>query len=284
MEYPKILISGSQNVFDEGWNGAGVYMVSGLYTSNSFSQPIYIGSSKNLQQRIEHDHISNLDRSSHRNPPLQCAWNAHAKTEGFIWWLLESCEPEQVLEVEQKWLDYYKPFVSDFNGFNVTHFAWGGTGTPNALDYKLISPEGEIVEGKNLSKLADEYNLQSGAFGELLNEKRDFYKGWRRHEEADENRTPEERAAIAKAIKSPTKANNIVEFSFVSPCGKIVTGRNIARFCRENNLSLNVPHCLKSGKHKIVKGWRLTSEEDISLSDEERISISSSFKIEKKKK
>ncbi len=121
MDYPKLLISGSYNVFNESWNGAGIYMCSGLYQSNTFKQPIYVGSANDLQKRIEWGHISHLNRNCHlHNPPLQNAWNKHGQ-ENFVWYLIESCEPEKTLEREQVYLDLYHPFVDEFGGFNISH-------------------------------------------------------------------------------------------------------------------------------------------------------------------
>src|SRR6266516_5500915 len=111
----KVLISGDYNVFNESWNSAGVYACSGLYKSETFKQPIYIGSAEDLQYRIEDQHINSLERNKHpHNPPLQNAWNKHSNKEGFVWWLLEICEPEKTLEREQVYLDLYRPFVDEF--------------------------------------------------------------------------------------------------------------------------------------------------------------------------
>lgn len=122
MDYPKLLISSSYNVFNDGWNGAGVYMCSGNYISETFKLPIYIGSATNLQNRIETEHISSLNRNKHpHNPPLQNAWNKYGE-KNFVWWLLETCEPEECFEIEQKYLDLYRPFTNEFGGFNICHF------------------------------------------------------------------------------------------------------------------------------------------------------------------
>lgn len=124
---PILLISGNYNVFSDGWDSAGVYMASGLYKSETFSLPIYIGSSVNLQERIESDHISTLNRNKHpHNPPLQYSWNKYGQNN-FVWWLLESCKSEETLIVEQKYLDLYRPFVDEFRGFNIGHFVTSST-------------------------------------------------------------------------------------------------------------------------------------------------------------
>jgi group I intron endonuclease len=121
MEYPKILISGDYNVFNEGWNGCGVYMCSGNYASQTFKQPIYIGSTKNLEQRLTTKHIPELNRNKHGNDVFQKCWNKHGK-DNFVWYLLETTSLESQYETEQKYLDLYRPFVDEFGGFNFAKF------------------------------------------------------------------------------------------------------------------------------------------------------------------
>lgn len=150
MKYQKILISDLCNVFDEGWNGCGVYTCIGNYVSSTFKNPIYIGSTENLQRRIEKDHIGALNGNRHDNYPFQCGWNKHNKIEGFTWYLLESCNVEDLLIVEQKYLDLYRPFVDEFGGFNIHHF----TGKPPSFKGGKHSEEakrkiGEASRGKN---------------------------------------------------------------------------------------------------------------------------------------
>lgn len=127
IEYPKILISGDYNAFNEGWNGCGVYMCSGNYKSDTFKFPIYIGSAVSLQKRIEKDHINDLERGVHEhNHILLNSWNKYGK-ESFIWYLLEMSSIDDRLSIEQKYLDLYRPFVDEFGGFNIAKDARSGS-------------------------------------------------------------------------------------------------------------------------------------------------------------
>lgn len=127
--FPKILISGNYNVFNDGWShNGGVYMCSGIIPSATFKLPIYIGGTKrDFQARIECEHIIFLDKNKHANPILQHSWNKYGK-DNFVWWTLEFCEPtrEAAIACEQKYLDLYRPFVDEFGGFNIGHNANGG--------------------------------------------------------------------------------------------------------------------------------------------------------------
>lgn len=152
----KILISGNYNAFNEGWNGCGVYMCSGNYKSETFKRPIYIGSSINLQSRIENDHISELRRNKHcHNDPLQYSWNKH-KEENFIWYLLENCEKDQTFDVEQKYLDLYRPFVDEFGGFNIAKYS------NNPLKDRKRSDKSKLKQSLTTKGIARPWSRETG--------------------------------------------------------------------------------------------------------------------------
>jgi hypothetical protein len=52
------------------------------------------------------------------------------------------------------------------------------------------------------------------------------------------------------------------EFTLVDPYGRIVTGKNVSKFCRDNNLS--IPHIFSviSGKRNHHKGWTIYKNDD----------------------
>lgn len=49
----------------------------------------------------------------------------------------------------------------------------------NSKEYKLISPQGEIVEIKNLTKFAKENNLSIGCLQHVVNGRNKSHKGWK---------------------------------------------------------------------------------------------------------
>lgn len=220
-----ILISGNYNVFNEGWNGAGVYMCSGNYKSDTFALPIYIGSSINLQQRIETAHIDKLNRNKHpHNKILQFSWNKHSEKDGFIWWLLESCEKEKTLEIEQKYLDLYQPFVDEFGGFNIGHFATSGM-------------KGQKISDETRKKMSESAKKRP-PISEETRKKQSFHSS---------NASPETRKLISDA--------NAKTYQFVNPEGEKITIHNLTKFCEENNLKFRNMISVNSGKQKSCKGW-----------------------------
>ena len=64
--------------------------------------------------------------------------------------------------------------------------------------------------------------------------------------------TERKQAEEHKLKKADKKSKN---FTLMSPCGKIITGKNIAKFCRENNLSSSHINNVLNKKRKHHKGW-----------------------------
>jgi group I intron endonuclease len=202
---PIILISGEKNLFHEGYNGCGVYAFSGLAPS-SFECPIYIGSSASMKRRITYDHFPELNNNEHGNKPLQNYFNLHG-AENLVVWNLENCEPEKLLEVEQKYIDFYGT-VENGRAFNIAKFAGAPTrgikfsdeirkkvsdamkgkkkskearksmSEAKSKSFKIISPDGEIIEGSNLRKFCLDNGLMQSSMWKVLNGKRNHHKNW----------------------------------------------------------------------------------------------------------
>lgn len=65
--------------------------VSGIYCiENKINNKTYIGSSKNLYQRLL-KHFALLRHNKHENAHLQSAWNKYGE-ESFEWFILELCD------------------------------------------------------------------------------------------------------------------------------------------------------------------------------------------------
>lgn len=94
-------------------NNSGIYKI-----ENTCNGKFYIGSTKNLQKR-KYDHFYELRKGSHKNKIFQRSFNKY-KEESFVFEVLEFCEPEDRLELEQIYLDVYQPPL------NVSKFSTGG--------------------------------------------------------------------------------------------------------------------------------------------------------------
>lgn len=79
---------------------SGVYLI-----TNKINQYFYVGSTVDFKHRWGL-HLSDLKRQKHHNPRLQAAWNKYGE-DSFEFSIIEFCPKENLLEVEQKWLDSY---------------------------------------------------------------------------------------------------------------------------------------------------------------------------------
>lgn len=80
--------------------------ISGIYKiTNNINQKFYIGSSEDIEKRWYH-HKNCLNKGIHINKHLQLAWNKYGENN-FSFEIIEKCEPQNTLEIEQKYLDMY---------------------------------------------------------------------------------------------------------------------------------------------------------------------------------
>lgn len=80
----------------------GIYVIINLINNHK-----YIGSSKNIQQRLM-EHRSNLRHNHHINEHLQNAWNKYGE-ENFDYYVLEFCQEDDRIKKEKYYVDVLKP-------------------------------------------------------------------------------------------------------------------------------------------------------------------------------
>lgn len=86
---------------------------------NINNNKVYIGSSNDIQRRWN-EHIRKLNNNTHHSYKLQGDWNIYGES-CFIFNVLEEVKDEnQLLIIEQQWLDKIKPYI---DGYNVYPFA-----------------------------------------------------------------------------------------------------------------------------------------------------------------
>lgn len=178
-------------------------------------------------------------------------------------WLLQNIKTKEISEVKKrnvhKWakekgLDPNK-IESVVSGKTKISQGWKlQTTTEESTDraiknVKLLSPEGVIVEIKNIYKFAKENNFSRHSFYSLIKGKALSAYGWRLPIEESEFYTIKEKRAGRYAI-------------LLSPSGEKVEIKNISAFCRKHNLSQGSIFCLLSGRTKISNsGWSLFKED-----------------------
>ena len=93
---------------------SGVYQIFNQYTNKR-----YIGSSINIERRLK-EHRYGLKTNRHHNIHLQNAWNKYQ--EFLVFEPLEYCNADNILKLEQEWIDYYKAYDRQF-GYNIDRYA-----------------------------------------------------------------------------------------------------------------------------------------------------------------
>jgi len=239
----KLLISSSYNIFKlEKFNGSGVYMIKGLVASESLKQTIYIGSSNNLKRRILSGHLSELKCNRHVNQVLQNYYNKYG-IENIEIYLLESCNPCNNIFIEQKYLDLYRPFSDESNGFNIAHYAesspLGRKASEDSKRKMSKAQKGKLKSEEHKQKLSESQKGENAKWwGKKGKDSHNFGK----------HHTAESREQMSKR-KSKV-------FCLISPENEIITGINLKKFSRDNNLSSGSMNRVSLGKLKHYKGWR----------------------------
>lgn len=113
--------------------------LSGIYQiRNLLSSKIYVGSAVNFKKRLWY-HEYDLRHNLHHSKYLQNSWNKH-KDSNFEFSILEICSEGILLEREQYWLDFLKPYDSNL-GYNIRAFAGSGKGGKHTEEAKLKMKE-----------------------------------------------------------------------------------------------------------------------------------------------
>lgn len=82
-----------------------MHKISGVYKICGPNDKVYIGSSKNIEKRIE-VHRWELKNNKHKNKHLQAAWNKYGEL-AFTIEILEQCPVENLEKLEQFYIDYF---------------------------------------------------------------------------------------------------------------------------------------------------------------------------------
>lgn len=98
-------------------------------------------------------------------------------------------------------------------------------------DFAFISPSGDNVNIRNLTKFCKENNLDVRAMQRVFHGEKRHHKGWH---------------------VSPSKLRN---YSLCSPEGEIFHIKNIAEFCKGTYLDRRAMNTVALGKRKNYKGW-----------------------------
>ena len=149
------------------------------------------------------------------------------------------------------WRKYDKKLIGIkyLNQLTEKHFA--------AKKFKLLSPNGEIFKGTNITKFCIKYNLRKENITADLNGRRKTFKGWR---DADDPRWGKKKSSFKwNSYNHP----RIYKFYLKTPEKNVISSINIRLFCLEHNLNAGCIGMVLKNKRKSHKGWTLPSKEEI---------------------
>lgn len=166
-------------------NKIGIYAIKSKYDSK-----IYIGKTRerNGFRGRWAKHLYFLRKNKHFNPFLQNSFNSHSERD-FSFLIIESCSHEENLVLKEKF--YIDKFNSMYyqSGWNIIYYDENeneirypiNKETHKGLNYyKIQTPSGEVVEGKNVAEFARRHNLNVKTLMYRLNPDKikDEYNGY----------------------------------------------------------------------------------------------------------
>lgn len=146
--------------------------ISGVYIIlNKINGKFYIGSSVNIKSRWSL-HKKQLRENSHHSKYLQRSWNKYGE-ENFLFSIMEECEREECLNIENKWLNFHNTSNIEY-GYNTVKEAHNTLGYKHTAEtrLKLKQLHKDRIEKMTLEEFAEYKSVLSNARkGKVLSEK-----------------------------------------------------------------------------------------------------------------
>lgn len=161
--------------------------------------------------------------------------------DNFIWGIVEECDISDLENKEKYWIQYFDTYM---NGYNSTLGGEGGLNPKLCKSFCIEDPNGNIIEGNNIRDFCRTYNLDRSTFVKVLKGKHLCHKGYK---------LPSTKKVGLESMVDKKSSH----YSFISPDGKVYTGKNITKFCEQMNLSRSPMFRLHKGLVKSHKGWRV---------------------------
>lgn len=212
---------------------------------------VYVGSAIDLRKRAR-EHFRLLSQGKHINPHLQAAYNKYG-AEAFVFSVIEYCEPEQLLAVEQQYLD---ATIGVRPVYNICPMAGSSLGRPHGPEAraKISKAHKGRVSPLRGVKLSEETKrkLSEAKRGKKRRPQTPETIEKRCKKLRGQKRTPEVRALLA-AQKAKTH-----DVRLISPTGEVFGPiTNLKEFARLNDLRRTNLHQVISGARLTHRGWRV---------------------------
>jgi len=221
----------------------GVYAIRNLKNNR-----LYIGSTVNLKSR-KAQHFSHLRNDKHSNGFLQNDWNISGGEKWFVFEILEFATFENVRNIEQIYINQH--FDNSQNCYNLRKDATVHTAN--------FSNTPEITRKKHSENMKRRWKCEK--FRKKISASISKAK-------VEKVKDPEYCKSLSVALKKAWSKpeyksfrDKIADerskhFELISPDGEIHQGKNIRRFCKENNLGYPSICSVLTGRIKHYKGWQ----------------------------
>jgi group I intron endonuclease len=128
-------------------------------------------------------HVWNLDKNQHHCKHLQNAWNKYG-ADNFEFKIIHKCHPNDCIQFEQLYLNFLCPH---YNGSPTAGSSKGCKRNEEYLkalservssSFCLVNPKGEVIEGRNLTKFAEDNGLDLSGLHKVVKGKGLHSQGW----------------------------------------------------------------------------------------------------------
>ena len=156
--------------------------------------------------------------------------------------VLEYCEISKLTEREQYYLDLYKAYERNI-GYNISKIA--GKAMQEGAHFKVFSPDGKLVEGRNLRAFCRENDISLEAFKHYSSKTRGILAGgWRifiSGVHPDRDLTLEEMRHLKRLDYERAYSHQCSEYRFLVN-GKEVIIQNLMDYAIKNGLDRGILH------------------------------------------
>lgn len=225
-------------------------MTTGIYKLkfNNDDRLIYIGQSRNIEERYRH-HVTHM-QNQESSRKLNAAYAEHGNPSLEI---LETCDISELDVFEEYYIDKFNATVEGLNTINraVENPGLCGENAPSAIHTRdvYISIFKHCCEGKlTLRKIAELHEVKPGIVEGISGGSKHL---WLKEE------FPEEYSALEKLRYKRPRPCKELNLPMVHKDGREDIMLNITEFAIRHNLNRSTLSSLVKGVAKSIKGWKL---------------------------
>jgi group I intron endonuclease len=228
-------------------------MTTGIYKLkfNNDDQLIYIGQSRNIEERYRH-HVTHM-HNQQSSRKLNSAYSQHGSPSLEI---LEICDVSELDVFEEYYIDKFNAAVGGLNTLNraVENPGLCGENAPSAIHTRdvYISIFKHCCEGKlTLREIADLHKVKSGIVEGISGGSKHL---WLKEE------FPEEYQVLEKLRYKRPRHCKSLNLPMIHKDGSEDTMVNITQFAAKYNLDNSTLSKLVKGTAKSIKGWKINEK------------------------